>query len=292
MACGRCPPKVWPMSLPTLMDLVRRSTDYLTTHGITNARRETEWIFAETLKLSRIELYTRFDMPMEEADVTRLRNLVQRRGRREPLAYVLGNQAFGALTLAVGPGVLVPRPETEELVEIVLAQCPPEPPLRVLDVGTGSGAIALSIKQARPTWEVAGTDVSEVALGFARANGERAGVVVSWHLGHLARGLPGPFDLVAANLPYIAEHERPQCDPELAFEPQGALFSGADGLDLMRELISDLPRVLAPQGQALLEHGWQQGAAVRNLAEACGFQVETRQDLAGKDRFAHLRAKG
>ena len=277
------------MSLPTLMELVRRSTDYLANHGITNARRETEWIFAETLKLTRMDLYTRFDMPLEEAEVVRLRALVQRRGRREPLAYVLGTQAFGALSLMVGPGVLVPRPETEELVEFVLARFPAEPSLRVLDVGTGSGAIALSIKQARPEWDVIGTDASPEALIFARANGERAGLVVQWQHGHLTRELSGPFDLVLANLPYIAENERAECDPELAFEPQSALFSGVDGLDLIRELLSDLPRVLAPRGQALLEHGWNQGAAVRGLAETGGFQAVTIQDLSGKDRFAHLK---
>jgi release factor glutamine methyltransferase len=276
------------MSLPTLMDLVRRSTDYLANHGIANARRETEWIFAETLKLTRMDLYTRFDMPVEDDEVARLRALVQRRGRREPLAYVLGTQAFGDLTLAVGPGVLVPRPETEELVEFVLARFSDATPLRVVDVGTGSGAIALSIKRARPTWEVTGTDASELALGFARANGERAAVAVHWHLGDLAAGLSGPFDLVLANLPYIGENERAECDPELAFEPQNALFSGADGLDLIRRLIDDLPRVLAPLGQVVLEHGWHQGTAVRALAESGGFQAHTIQDLAGKDRFAHL----
>jgi len=291
MVCGHHGTKVPPMSLPTLMDLVRRSTDYLANHGITNARRETEWIFAETLKLTRMDLYTRFDMPLEEHDVTRLRSLVQRRGRREPLAYVLGTQAFGELTLAVGPGVLVPRPETEELVAFALSRFPTETNIRVLDVGTGSGAIALSIKHARPQWDVAGTDASTEALVFARANGERAGVAVRWHHGHLMRELPGPCDLVLANLPYIAENERAHCDPELAFEPQSALFSGADGLDLIRELIADLPRLLAPQGEAILEHGWNQGPAVRALADAGGFQADTIQDLGGKDRFAHLRRK-
>ena len=280
------------MALPTLMDLMRRSTDYLTQHGITNARRETEWIFAETLLLTRMDLYTRFDMPLEDQQVDRLRQLVQRRGRREPLAYVLGNQAFGKLTLKVGPGVLVPRPETEELVEFVLTRVPSDTLVRVLDVGTGSGAIALGIKQAHPTWEVTATDASEEALAFARANGERLDLTVHWAHGYLAQQQHGPFDLVVANLPYIGEGERAQCDPELAFEPQRALFSGADGLDLIRELIADISRVLTPTGEAMLEHGWTQSAAIRVIAQANGFSATTIRDLAGKDRFAHLVRMG
>jgi len=204
---------------------------------------------------------------------------------------VLGTQAFGELTLTVGPGVLVPRPETEELVDFALTRFPAETSTRVLDVGTGSGAIALSVKRSRPAWDVTGTDASTEALAFARTNGERAGVAVHWHHGHLMCDLTGPFDLVLANLPYIAENERTHCDPELAFEPQSALFSGADGLDLIRELIADLPRLLAPQGEAILEHGWNQGPAVRALADVGGFQADTIQDLGGKDRFAHLRQK-
>ena len=276
------------MALPTLMDLMRRSTDYLTQHGITNARRETEWIFAETLSLTRIDLYTRFDMPLEDQQVDRLRQLVQRRGRREPLAYVLGNQAFGKLTLTVGPGVLVPRPETEELVEFVLTRFPADTRIRVLDVGTGSGAIALGIKQGHPAWEVTATDASDEALAFARANGDRLQLAVHWAHGHLAREQKGPFDLVVANLPYIGESERAQCDPELAFEPQRALFSGADGLDLIGELIADVSRLLTPTGEAVLEHGWTQSAAISAIAQANGFTATTIRDLAGKDRFAHL----
>lgn len=275
------------MSLPTLMDLIKRSTDYLVSHGITNARREAEWIFAETLGLTRMDLYTRFDMPIEDVEVGRLRGLVQRRGRREPLAYVLGSQEFCALRLTVGPGVLVPRPETEELVERVLKSLPATP-VRVLDVGTGSGAIALALKQQRGDCVIEATDISQEALTIARANGERLGLSVVWHHGHLAQPVQGSFTAVVANLPYIGEGERGECDPELAFEPASALFAEADGMALICELLSDAKRLLAHDGVMWLEHGWRQGDAVRRASAAHGLTCEILRDLAGKDRFARV----
>jgi release factor glutamine methyltransferase len=272
--------------LPTLMSLLQRSADYLKSHGIDNARREAEWLFSDALALTRLDLYTRFDMPVEEADVVRLRTLVQRRGRREPLAYVLGNQDFCGLRLTVGPGVLVPRPETEELVGLVLAESHGAGPL--LDVGTGSGAIALALKQARPGNEVDASDASEQALAIAAANGQRLGLSVRWIRCHLASTLPGGYAAVVANLPYIAETERGQCDPELAFEPQEALYSGPDGLNLIRELIADARRLLLPQGILWLEHGWQQGPAITEACRVRGLSCAIRADLAGKPRFARI----
>lgn len=275
------------MTMPTLLALVQRSAEYLAQRGIENARAEAEWIFSETMGLSRIELYTKFDMPLGDPEVAGLRDLVQRRGRREPLAYVLKNQQFCGLKLTVGPGVLVPRPETEELVERVLAEAPAKP-LRAADIGAGSGAIALAIKKARPEWSVEGVDASAPALAYARGNADRLGLDVRFHQGHLARPLTGAFDVVAANLPYIAESERAQCDPELAFEPSEALFAADQGLSLMRELIADAPRLLAKDGVLWLEHGWQQGAAVRACAQPHGLQAATLNDRAGKERFCRI----
>ena len=188
------------MTLPTLMPLLQKSTEYLTARGIANGKREAEWIFAEALGLSRLELYTRFDMPLADPDVARLRALVQRRGKREPLAYVLGSQPFHGLKLRVGPGVLVPRPETEELVERVLADLPPGP-VRVVDVGTGSGAIALALKHARPEARVEGCDVSDEALIYARANGAALGLAVEWRQADLLAGSDVRYDAIVANLP-------------------------------------------------------------------------------------------
>ncbi len=278
------------MVLPTLMVLLQRSADYLKARGIANARREAEWIFAETLKLSRLDLYTRFDTPIEDAEVANLRGLVSRRGRREPLAYVLGNQEFCGLTLSVGPGVLVPRPETEELVAMVLAELPPGPH-RLLDVGTGSGAIALALKRARGDCRVEATDLSPVALRIAEDNGQRLGLDIAWRRGHLATDLAGGYAAVVANLPYIGESERPECDPELAFEPAEALFAAADGMALIDELIADAPRLLAPGGLLWLEHGWKQGPAIAARCAALGLACAIRQDLAGKDRFARISVR-
>lgn len=273
---------------PTLLDLVKRSGDWLAGKGLENGRREAEWIFAESLGLSRLDLYTRFDMPLEPAEVARLRELVARRGRREPLAYVLGNQDFHGLRVAVGPAVLVPRPETEELVDRVLAALPAAP-AAVLDVGTGSGAIALALKHLRPALAVHARDVSEAALAVAQANAARLGLEVAFSRGHLAQGVDGPFAAVVANLPYIAEDERGLCDPELAFEPALALYPGGDGMGLIRELIADAPRILAPDGALWLEHGFAQGDAVAAAAAAHGLSARLHRDGAGHGRMSELR---
>lgn len=274
------------MTQPTLIDLVQKSAAWLKDKGLPNARREAEWIFAETLGLSRLELYTRFDMPLAEADVVTLRGRVARRAKREPLAYVLGNQPFRELKLAVSPAVLVPRPETEELVDLVLKELPAEP-VRILDIGTGSGAIALALKHTRPDCTVEATDASAEALAVARANAASHGLDVVFHQGHLAAHLTGPFAIVVANLPYVAETERGECDPELAHEPQMALFAGSDGLDLIRPLLADAKRI-CPGGALWLEHGWKQAEPIAAECARLGLASTVHRDGAGKDRFTRV----
>jgi len=274
------------MSMPQLLDLVKRSGAWLVEKGISNGQREAEWIFMEALQLSRLDLYTRFDMPLEPAEVNRVRALVARRGKREPLAYVLGHQPFCNLTLTVTAAVLVPRPETEALIPWLIADLPNGGAF--LDVGTGSGAIAIAISQARPDARVEATDAYADAVAVARVNAERHAVSVGFHIGHLARGLSGPYDVVAANLPYIGTSEQADCDPELAHEPAHALYCGADGLGLIRELIADAPRLLAPTGVLWLEHGFRQGPAIIALAEAIGLRCTVVADAAGLDRHARI----
>ena len=277
------------MTLPTLMSLLTRSTEFLLSKGIANGRREAEWIFAEGLELTRLDLYTRFDMPLEVGQVAHLRGLVTRRGKREPLAYVLGTQEFHGLRLRVGPGVLVPRPETEELVDHVLGALPGGP-ARVLDIGTGSGAIALAIKRARGDCTVEAVDVSAEALAIAGVNAATLGLEVAFRQAHLATGAVGPYAAVVANLPYIGSDERGDCDPELAFEPAQALYCGQDGLPLIAELIAAAPPLLGPGGLLWLEHGWKQGAAIAALCARAGLACAIIPDLAGRDRFARITA--
>ncbi len=272
----------------TLMELLQKSVPYLEQRGIANARREVEWLFADTLGLSRIELYTRYDMPVGATEMAALRERITRRGRREPLAYILGTQPFCALELAVGPDVLVPRPETEELVELVL-RTHEAGPLRVLDVGTGSGAIACALKRARPAWTVHAVDASAAALVVARDNAARHDLEVCFHHAHLVPPDADRWNVIVANLPYVGEDERENCDPELAHEPQEALFAGPDGLALIRELVARAPALLQRDGALWLEIGFRQAAAVLALAEAHDLDCRCHSDAAGHDRFCELR---
>ena len=269
---------------PTLMALLQTSATWLTGKGISNARRECDWLFQAATGLSRLELYTHFDMPLDPAQVDRLRDLVRRRGKREPLAYLIGTQPFADLELTVTPAVLVPRPETEELIPLAAADLPQGG--RAVDIGTGSGAIALALAKARPDARIEATDVSPEALAVAQGNAERLGLTtVTFHQGDLGSRLSGPYDLIVANLPYIAEDERGLCDPELAHEPALALFSGRDGLDAIRRLVADAPRLLAPTGVLWLEHGFRQASAISALLSAVGLTTRTTQDSAALDRF-------
>lgn len=222
---------------------------------------------------------------MDAETTARLAALVQRRQRGEPMAYLRGDQEFFGLTLQVDARVLVPRPDTETLVSWALDVLDGLPAgSRVLDLGTGSGAIALAIRSERPAAAVTATDASPGALAVARANADRLGLAVDFHLGHWLAAVPAQcFDLIVSNPPYIAE-----ADPHLAalgHEPGSALTAGPDGLDDIRALAATAPAALNPGGWLLLEHGHDQAGAVRALLQTAGFtQVGSRTDLAGIER--------
>lgn len=276
----------------TVLRMILWSADYLEGKGVERARLDAEYLLADTLGLDRLQLYLQFDRPLiaEELDLYRPR--LQRRARREPLQYILGNAPFRNLELAVDARVLIPRPETEGLVDHVLtwAERRGAGPLKVLDVGTGSGAIALALASERAETACVGTDVSAGALDVAAANGRALGVDVDWRLGEFFNPVrPGEqFDVVVSNPPYVLESERDGLAPEVRdHEPHNALFAGADGLDALRVLLTGAAQVVAPGGLFALEIGAEQGAAVVALAERLEGFVDARlyPDLASRHRY-------
>jgi release factor glutamine methyltransferase len=211
--------------------------------------------------------------------------LVERRYGHEPLAYIVGHRDFWTIRLRVGPGVLIPRPDSETLIEAAVQYFGAAGPKRVLDLGTGPGTLLLAALAEWPGAAGIGVDASEAALGFARANSDALKLAdrAGFQTGDWTDGIEGPFDLVLCNPPYIADGEALM--PDVAdYEPAGALFAGSDGLADYRRIIPDLPRILAPQGIAILEIGHAQHMLVRELAEEAGFFVTCRPDLDGRDR--------
>ena len=242
-------------------------------------RLEAELLLAEAIGASRAALYADPDRRLAPVVRDRLRATVARRAAREPMAYILGRRGFRRLTLQVDPRVLIPRPETELLVEAALELPRGD---RVVDVGTGSGAIALAVKDERPDLDVTGTDGSAAALAVARTNGRRLDLDVRWRLADLLDESHGAYDAVLANLPYVAEPDLQTLVPEVArYEPRTALAAGHDGLALLRRLSAALDGVAV----VALEVGAGQSGAVGHMLRAAGFaSVQVRRDLAGIDR--------
>ncbi|HEY3763613.1 MAG TPA: peptide chain release factor N(5)-glutamine methyltransferase, partial [Gaiellales bacterium] len=241
----------------TLGEVLRLSAGYLQEHGSPTARLDAELLMAHALGLRRIELYTSFERPLTEAELATCRGLLERRGRREPVAYVLGRWGFHGLDLMVDERVLVPRPETEALVDRCLELLAGSEAPRVLDVGTGSGAIALALKAARTDAVVTACDVSPDALAVAGANADALQLDVELVQSDLLDRLAARrFDLIASNPPYVADGEIEALEPEVAeFEPRLALVAGADGLDVLRRLVATAPAALEPHGWLVCECG-------------------------------------
>jgi release factor glutamine methyltransferase len=229
------------------------------------------------------------ERPVRAAAADEFERLLARRTRGEPIAYLVRAQEFFSLPLRVSPAVLIPRPETELLVEEALARCPPGERRAVLDLGTGSGAIALAIKHERPAAEVTAVDVSPPALGVARANAERLGLAVRFVESDWFAALGSErFDLIVGNAPYVVSDDPALAS--LAFEPKLALDGGADGLDALRAIVGAAREHVARDGALLLEHGHEQREALVALALGSGWQVaEARDDLAGRARVLVLR---
>jgi release factor glutamine methyltransferase len=262
----------------TIREELAGATESLAEVGVPTPRLDAELLLAHVLGVDRAALLMRADEEAIGDDRTRYLALMTRRVKREPIAYILGRRAFRRITLAVDPRVLIPRPETELLVEVGLTL-----PVgaRVADVGTGSGAIALALKQERPDLDLVGVDVSSGALSVARMNAQRLRLTVEWVQGDLLDGVQ--CDVVLANLPYVAADDL--LEPEVAlYEPQGALLAGQDGLDLVRRLLSQVAD-RDPISLVALEIGAGQADMTAALVEDAGFgEVERLRDLAGIER--------
>lgn len=276
----------------TVLAVMLRSADYLTTKGVESARLDAEYLLAHVLGLGRLEMYLQHERLLETGELDRFRPLLKRRAQREPLQYILGRQGFRELDLVVGAGVLIPRPETEGLVEVVLTWAEGREGLQVLDVGTGSGAIVLSLLSEGPFATGVGTDASAAALDFARRNREGADLQsrLALRCGRLFETLePGErFDVIVANPPYVAESDRVGLQAEVVdWEPEEALFAGSDGLAVLREIVPGAVAALRPGGLLALEVGVGQAGPVVDLVGSTGAYDDARvhKDLAGKDRI-------
>ncbi|WP_315388634.1 peptide chain release factor N(5)-glutamine methyltransferase [uncultured Stenotrophomonas sp.] len=252
-------------------------------------RHEAELLLLHVLGRERGWLFAHATDVIDPASAAAFASLLQRRLAGEPVAYLLGRWGFWTLDLAVSPDTLIPRPETERLVELALERLPEGTPLRVADLGTGSGAIALALASERPQARVLATDMSAGALAVAAGNARTHQLEnVEFREGSWHAPLAGErFDLIASNPPYIASGDPHLARGDLRFEPASALASGDDGLDDIRVIIAGAAAHLRPGGWLLLEHGWDQGDAIRALLEAAGFvEVATAVDLEQRDRVS------
>jgi release factor glutamine methyltransferase len=277
--------RVW-----TVLDLLRFTTDHFVKAGIDSARLDAEVLLAFALGVERLQLYLDFDKPVPESERSAFRGLVRRRaGERVPVAHLTGTKEFWSLPLLVTPE---PRPETETLVEAALARAP-EPELRVLELGTGSGAVALALLAERKRARVTATDVSAGALELAARNAERLGFADRIRLeeGDLFEPVAGErFDLVISNPPYLATGEASGLAPELAHEPERALFSGPSGFEVLDRLVAAAPAALEPGGWLALETAPDQAERVRTACEKRGLvEAAVVRDLGGRPRVVVAR---
>lgn len=279
----------------TILDVLKWTVDYFSAHDIDSPRLTAEILLAETLGIDRVGLYVRFDQPLTEPERERFRSMVKRRVRKEPVAYILGRKDFWKIRLAVTPDVLIPRPETELLVETALERIPenPESPMRIIDMGTGSGAIVVSLAHSRPGPMYFASDISPAALCIAARNAvsnnvqDRIACFASRWFDAIAPS--AVFDMIVSNPPYVPAAEVSGLAPEIArYEPVGALDGDVDGLRDISTLIETGPRFLVSGGFLMIEIGHDQKSAVERMVENhpdCG-DLFFRKDYAGHFRVA------
>jgi release factor glutamine methyltransferase len=284
----------------SLLDVVRLSTTYLAEHGSASPRLDAELLCAHALGLRRIDLYLQFDRPLRDDELSAIRALIRRRGQREPVAYITGHREFYGRAFSVTRDVLIPRPDTETLVELALREirghATPAAELRVADIGTGSGAIAVTLTAEIPELRVIATDTSAEALAVAAANAQRHHVADRVDFVHTswADGIVEAVDLVVTNPPYVTSAEVADAEPDVRdYEPHVALLGGDDGLDGYRQLLASLQARVRAGARLLFEVDPRTAAAVAALiADAfSGASTSVHEDLARNDRVVRAELR-
>ena len=275
--------------MKTLGEVLKLSSDFLQKKGIDRARRRVEELLSYVLKLPRIELYMQFDRPLIEQELTELRQAIKRRAEGEPWQYIAGEVEFLGCPIKVNKNVLIPRQETEILVDRILKELP-ETPVEIWDVCTGSGCIGIALKKKRPDCKVILSDVSPEALAVAKENAEKNGVEVEFLQGDLLGPFQGKADIIVSNPPYITEKDYVLLDREVReWEPKTALVGGLSGLEFYHRLSNDLPRCLNPNGKVYFEIGTGMGEQIKNLFDPRTWKsIQIAQDWSSHDRFLTL----
>jgi release factor glutamine methyltransferase len=274
----------------TVLEIIKRTTEFLDKRGVESARLNAELLIGHALGLKRMQLYLQFERPLTEAELEKIRPFVKRRSLREPLQHILGETEFAGLKLKVDRRALIPRPETEYLIELIGSQLA-APPANILDLGTGSGAIALALAAKYPAAQVTGVDQSTEALALAGENATRlelSGRVLLLQSDWFSAIPAGKkFGLIAANPPYLSEAEVAEAQPEVKdFEPKGALTPGGDGSSDLQYILANAPRYLEAGGLLICETGIAQHQQLMELAVKTGYaQTKSLTDLTGRERY-------
>lgn len=279
---------------PTIQSLLANAIGILEAQSIPEPQFNAELLLAFVLQQSRAHLVAWPEKIVTKEQCEHYIQYVKRAAEGEPIAYITRSREFWSLSLQVTRDTLIPRPETELLVETILQLFPANISIRVADLGTGSGAIACALAHERPLWRIDATDQSVKALQIASINAQQLKLTnISFYCGNWCTALPAKdFDVIVSNPPYITEKEWPMVASKLAFEPKAALVSGEDGLMAIREIVNSAVTYLRPGGYLWLEHGYHQGALVRELLAQAGFEgIQTEQDLAGCERVSGGRVK-
>jgi release factor glutamine methyltransferase len=272
----------------TLLDVLKWTTEFFEERNIPSPRVDAEWILAHVFKIKRLEIYLRFAQPLEKHELETIRTLVIRRANREPLQYILGNTEFYGYTLNVNENVLIPRPETEFLVERIIKEVPKDS--KFLDIGTGSGAISITLAKELDSSNITALDISEQALETAKSNAELNDVKINFVLGNLLPEKIEKYDVIISNPPYIDEEDYKTLEPEITrYEPKLALVAEEKGLILYKKILQQAGAYLNENGVIYFEIGEKQAEAITEEAHRNGFSFcETYKDLNNHDRYMKI----